>query len=237
MSKAPSLQLSLDNAISSSGFEPTSKPNPKSTTWSRRWDSGLHLIGNTPWNGRCPPLSQRMIRSSYFHPFLQETKLWTDTNPRFSLHLSICMWQFGTSKVRWPILVNVKDYVFIGPTSTFPFKYEREWQKWLWCCTGINYSVASPSSWSNSICNPNTGITRDRGPSKSNASLQRWTPWTGADKLACSYHSKGEPLDSHIVVWKRPVQPHTPLWLGHSGQAHRKFKCFGQSSIWLLFRP
>ena len=34
------------------------------------------------------------------------------------------MWQFGTDKVRQPILVKIKDYLSVGPTSTS--KYERD---------------------------------------------------------------------------------------------------------------
>ena len=46
----------------------------------------------------------------------------------------------------------------------------------------MNYDVVSSSSWSESICNPETHITRVRGPLKSVVSFQSWTPWTCVDK-------------------------------------------------------
>ena len=42
------------------------------------------------------------------------------------------------------------------------------------------------------ICNPRTSITRIRGASKTTPSFQRWTPLTGADKLASTYLPQGQ---------------------------------------------
>lgn len=44
--------------------------------------------------------------------------------------------------------------------------------------TGMNYGVASPSSWSKCTCNRKISMTRIRGPSKTTASMKRWTLWT-----------------------------------------------------------
>ena len=60
-------------------------------------------------------------------------------------------------------------------------KKERKKERWLWCCTVVNYGVATSLSWSKSICNLKRCLTRIRGASKTNASFERWTPWTGAD--------------------------------------------------------
>jgi hypothetical protein len=39
--------------------------------------------------------------------------------------------------------------------------------------TNTNCGVASSSSWSNSICNPETGVTKIEGTSKNTSSFQR----------------------------------------------------------------
>ena len=38
--------------------------------------------------------------------------------------------------------------------------------------TGVNYGVASSSSWCKSVCHPETGMMRTRGPLKITASFQ-----------------------------------------------------------------
>lgn len=73
--------------------------------------------------------------------------------------------------------------------------------------TCITFDFASFSSWSESIFNPETCITRIGGPPKTTASFQRWTPWMGTDKLACTYPPRG---------WLEISNPTKipPLWLG-----------------------
>ena len=72
--------------------------------------------------------------------------------------------------------------------------------------TSVNYGVASFSSWSKCICNTETGIIRNREPSTTTASFQRWTPWTSTNKLAGP--------GSHMVNWEYSVHPDTPIWSG-----------------------
>ena len=88
------------------------------------------------------------------------------------------------------------------------FKQEKEgrqlqcyhfWRGLWWCFIFL--------SWSKSICNAKTCMTRIRGVPTIVASLRRWTPWMDADKLADAYLSQGQALGSHILGWK---------YLGHS---------------------
>ena len=53
--------------------------------------------------------------------------------------------------------------------------------------TRLNHGVASSLSWSKSICNLKTGITRIV-----TVSFQRLTSWTGMDKPACTYLPQGQ---------------------------------------------
>ena len=61
--------------------------------------------------------------------------------------------------------------------------------------------VASFLSSSKSMCTPDMGIVRIRGPPKTTASFRRWTPWTDTDKQAGAYLSapRASPLSSHTV--------------------------------------
>jgi hypothetical protein len=90
--------------------------------------------------------------------------------------------------------------------------------------TGMNYGVASFSSWSKSTCNPKTGLVRIRGSPKTTASIWRWTPWKSTDKPVGTYLPKGKPLGFHMVGWKYPVHPDTPTMIGWSigGRGHWK---------------
>ena len=81
MSIAPSLPLSLDNAINNSGFDPTSKPKPNCTNWSRTWHSGLHLIGNTPSKCRCHPSPKTVDQISPNYAVKTITKLCSQNTP------------------------------------------------------------------------------------------------------------------------------------------------------------
>ena len=60
--------------------------------------------------------------------------------------------------------------------------------------TGVNYGVASFSSWSKSGCNLDTGIMRIIEPPTTAAFYQRLTPWMGADKPAGTYLPQGQDL-------------------------------------------
>ena len=82
-----------------------------------------------------------------------------------------------------------------------------------------------------SLCNPETGITRVRGP------WRLLPPFTG-EHLARAQISwfapislKGKPLGSHMVGWKYLVHPDTPTMIGWTmcGRVHQK------SLIWVIF--
>ena len=79
----------------------------------------------------------------------------------------------------------------------------------------MNYGVASSSSWSNSLYNPELGITEIRGPFQDYC-----VPF------------KSEHLEQVQPSWHVPVSPKGELvhldtphdWLGRSGKVHQKNK-------------
>jgi hypothetical protein len=68
------------------------------------------------------------------------------------------------------------------------------WKKWRQSsniATFMHNGVASLLSWSETICNPTTNITRIRRTPKNIAFVWWWTPWTCADKSVDTYLPQG----------------------------------------------
>ena len=55
-------------------------------------------------------------------------------------------------------------------------------------------------------------------------SFQRWTPWTGMDKLANAYLPQEQALHSHMMGWKYLIHADNPTIIGWTigGRVHQK---------------
>ena len=79
--------------------------------------------------------------------------------------------------------------------------------------TGVSYGVASFSSWSKSICNPQMGFTRIRRPPKTIASFWRWTLQQAGTSPPPSISLMASPYVPTWLVGNTRFTPITPLWL------------------------
>ena len=116
---------------------------------------------------------------------------------------------------------------------------EKKERKTTWMLPPV-YIIAAFLRWWKSICIPEMGVTRIRGPLKTTASFQRWTPQMGVDKPAGTYLAQGKPLGSHMVGWQFPVHLDIPTiieWTKGGRVGRTKNQVLGRSPIWVLFWP
>ena len=74
---------------------------------------------------------------------------------------------------------------------------------------GVNYDVASLSSWSISMWNSKTAIAWARGPPFEDGHLEH-----ARTSRSAPISPKGKPLGSHMVGWNYPIHPDTPTMIG-----------------------
>ena len=67
--------------------------------------------------------------------------------------------------------------------------------------TGMNYGVASSLSWSKSICCPEMGIMRIRGPLKTTVDFKDEHPERACTSPLTFIAPEVKPLGSHMVGW------------------------------------
>ena len=93
----------------------------------------------------------------------------------------------ATSAVRWwkSCKHSKKELEIVRLGLGFGVRWRRRGRDDSGVATSVSHGVASLSSWANSICDPETGITIIRGPQKLLPPFKNiWTPWTAAAKPA-----------------------------------------------------
>ena len=76
--------------------------------------------------------------------------------------------------------------------------------------TSVKYRVALFSSWSKSVCNPETSVTRIRGPPRLLPPFKgEHLEWVQTSWLA-PISPNDKPLGSHMIGWKYLVSPRYP---------------------------
>ena len=99
------------------------------------------------------------------------------------------------------VFLSVRDYYIVGVNwlvrrrkAVHRFRSRMKKKRWLWCFHWREVWCCIISSWTKSTSSPKSSITKIRGPLKTTASFQKWTPWTCADKRAHIYLPNGQVL-------------------------------------------
>ena len=88
----------------------------------------------------------------------------------------------------------------------------------------MHYGVALFSSWSKSICDPKTSMTKIRAPKDCWLPFQDFHLERAQTSQPAPISPKGKPLGSHMVGQQFPVHPDTPTMIGWTtgGRVHQK---------------